>query len=116
VFRCIQTIHRGIASSSSRRRPGSICAIGTGRSLSSGRPKAGTVGRCDGIFDVSIGTPSPDESCEWVETLEAAGFADLSTDILDETGEFIHARAYPAGSYDGRTPLMHEIRTGGIDL
>src|ERR1700680_4908221 len=62
--------------------------------------------RCDGIFEVSIGTPSPDESCEWVETLEAAGLADLSTDILDETGEFIHARAYPAGSYDERTPLM----------
>jgi hypothetical protein len=42
--------------------------------------------------------------------------ADLSTDILDETGEFTHAMPYPAGSYDERTPLMHEIRTGGIDL
>jgi hypothetical protein len=42
--------------------------------------------------------------------------ADLSTDIPDETGEFIHAMPYPAGSYDERTPLMHEIRTGGIDL
>jgi uncharacterized protein len=43
--------------------------------------------------------------------------ADLSTDILDETGEFIHAMPYRAGSYDDeRTPLMHEIRTSGIDL
>jgi uncharacterized protein len=42
--------------------------------------------------------------------------ADLSTDILDETGEFIHAMPYRAGSYDERTPLMHEIRTGGVDL
>ena len=43
--------------------------------------------------------------------------ADLSTDILDETGEFIHAMPYRAGSYnDERMPLMHEIRTAGIDL
>jgi uncharacterized protein len=42
--------------------------------------------------------------------------ADLGTDILDETGEFVHAMPFPAGSYDERTPLMHEIRTGGIDL
>jgi hypothetical protein len=42
--------------------------------------------------------------------------ADLSTAILDETGEFIHAMPYRAGSYDERTPLMHEIRADGIDL
>ena len=43
--------------------------------------------------------------------------ADLSTDFLDETGEFIHAMPYRAGSYnDERMPLMHEIRTDGIDL
>jgi predicted nucleotidyltransferase len=42
--------------------------------------------------------------------------ADLSTAILDETGEFIHAMPYRAGSYNDRTPLMHEIRAGGIDL
>jgi hypothetical protein len=42
--------------------------------------------------------------------------ADLSTAILDETGEFIHAMPYRAGSYDERTPLMHEIRAEGIDL
>ncbi len=29
--------------------------------------------------------------------------ADLSTDIIDETGEFIHAMAYRAGAYDERT-------------
>ena len=29
--------------------------------------------------------------------------------ILDETGAFIHAMAYRAGSYDERTPLMHGI-------
>ena len=43
--------------------------------------------------------------------------ADLSTDILDETGEFIHAMPYRAGFYnDERMPLMHEIRADGIDL
>ncbi|SRR6266404_78848 len=35
---------------SQARRPGSMLGMGTGRSLSSGRPKAGPVGRCDKIF------------------------------------------------------------------
>ena len=43
--------------------------------------------------------------------------ADLSTAILDETGAFIHAMAYPAGFYnDPRMPLMYAIRAEGIDL
>jgi uncharacterized protein len=44
--------------------------------------------------------------------------ADLSTKIIvEEDGPFIHAMPYRAGSYDAeRTPLMHEIRTGGVDL
>jgi predicted nucleotidyltransferase len=42
--------------------------------------------------------------------------ADLGTDICDETGEFVHAMPYRAGSYTKRTPLMLGIRTGGIDL
>jgi predicted nucleotidyltransferase len=42
--------------------------------------------------------------------------ADLSTAILDETGEFFHAVPYRAGSYNDRTPLMHEIRAEGIVL
>jgi uncharacterized protein len=44
--------------------------------------------------------------------------ADLSTKIIvEEDGPFIHATPYRAGSYDDeRTPLMHEIRTGGVDL
>jgi predicted nucleotidyltransferase len=49
-------------------------------------------------------------------TTELYRLADLSTAILDETGEFIHAMPYRAGSYDERTPLMHEIRAEGIDL
>ena len=42
--------------------------------------------------------------------------ADLGTDILDETGAFVHAMPYRAGSYDERTSLMREIRYEGIDL
>ena len=42
--------------------------------------------------------------------------ADISTDILYDAGEFIHAMPYRAGSYNERTPLMHEIRKDGIDL
>ena len=42
--------------------------------------------------------------------------ADLGADLLDETGEFIHAMAYRAGSYAERTPLMHEIRREGVEL
>jgi uncharacterized protein len=43
--------------------------------------------------------------------------ADLSTAILDETGEFIHAMPYRGGSYnDERMPLIYEIRAEGIDL
>jgi predicted nucleotidyltransferase len=42
--------------------------------------------------------------------------ADISTDILYEAGEVIHAMPFRAGAYHERTPLMHEIRTDGIDL
>jgi len=42
--------------------------------------------------------------------------ADLSTDVLYDTGEF-HAMPYRAGFYnDPREPLMNEIRAKGIDL
>jgi predicted nucleotidyltransferase len=40
----------------------------------------------------------------------------LSTGIIEETGEFVHAMPYRAGAYDERTPLMLEIRTDGVDL
>ncbi len=42
--------------------------------------------------------------------------AAIETDILAETGCFIHAMPYRAGSYRERTPLMHEIRREGVDL
>jgi uncharacterized protein len=42
--------------------------------------------------------------------------ADLSTGVIEETGEFVHAMPHRAGAYNERTPLMLEIRTDGIDL
>jgi predicted nucleotidyltransferase len=42
--------------------------------------------------------------------------ADLRTDILADTGAFIEARPFRAGSYRERTPLMDEIRREGIDF
>ena len=47
---------------------------------------------------------------------EARRLSAIETDILDETGAFIHSIPYPAGAYRRRTPLMHEIRREGIDL
>ena len=42
--------------------------------------------------------------------------ADLRVRFLDETGAFIDAKPYPAGTYRDVTPLMHEIRRDGLDL
>ena len=47
---------------------------------------------------------------------EARRLAEIETEILTETGVFIHAMPYSAGSYRLRTPLMHEIRRDGVDL
>jgi predicted nucleotidyltransferase len=47
---------------------------------------------------------------------EARRLSAIETDILAETGAFIHAMPYRAGSYRQRTPLMHEIRREGVDL
>jgi uncharacterized protein len=47
---------------------------------------------------------------------EARRLSVIETDILAETGAFIHSMPYRAGSYRQRTPLMHEIRRDGVDL
>jgi predicted nucleotidyltransferase len=66
----------------------------------------------DSDYDVSVFLRDmPDRMVEMNQ------LADLSTAILDETGEFIHAMPYRAGSYnEERVSLMHEIRAYGIDL
>nr|WP_294553719.1 nucleotidyltransferase domain-containing protein [uncultured Rhodopila sp.] len=67
--------------------------------------------RPDSDFDVAVFLSDMDD-----RGAELNRLADLSTDLLGETGEFVHAMAYRAGAYDERTPLMREIRREGIDL
>jgi predicted nucleotidyltransferase len=65
----------------------------------------------DSDYDVAVFLK--DLSDRWGEINRLAA---IETDILAETGAFIHAMPYRAGSYRERTPLMHEIRREGIDL
>ena len=68
--------------------------------------------REDSDYDVAVFLKDPTDRGSELNRL-----ADLGTNILDETGEFIHAMAYRADSYNNeRIPLMHEIRAHGIDL
>jgi predicted nucleotidyltransferase len=67
--------------------------------------------RADSDYDIAIFLN--DLSDRW---READRIADLATDVMEETGKFIHAMPYRAGSYTERTPLMHELRREGRDL
>src|SRR5690242_13528991 len=49
-------------------------------------------------------------------TEDSARLADISTDILLETGAVISATPFLAGTYRERTGLMHELRKDGLDL
>jgi len=70
------------------------------------------------------GDPGPDSDYDVAvflrempdRAVELDRLADLATDILYETGELVHAMPYPAGAYNDRTPLMHEVRLDGVDL
>jgi hypothetical protein len=48
----------------------------------------------------------------WAETKQ---LADISTAILIDTDEFVHAMPFRAGAWNERTPLMREIRIEGVD-
>jgi predicted nucleotidyltransferase len=68
--------------------------------------------RPDSDYDVAVFLRDLDDC-----SAEMNRLADLATEILYSEGEFIHAMPYRAGSYaDVGTPLMHEVRTTGIDL
>ncbi len=47
---------------------------------------------------------------------ESDKIAEIATEVLQETGEVIHAMPYAEGAYRERSPLMHEIRREGLDL
>ena len=66
----------------------------------------------DSDYDVAVFLRGMDDRMAEMNRL-----ADLSTDILYDTGEFIHATPYRDGFYnDPREPLMCAIRAEGIDL
>jgi len=67
--------------------------------------------RPDSDYDVAIFLK--DLTDRWAE---ADKIATAATDFLSETGVVIHAMPYRAGSYQERTPLMHELRREGLDL
>jgi uncharacterized protein len=67
--------------------------------------------RPDSDYDVAVFLSSMSD-----RFAELYRLADLSTDILGDTGEFVHAMPYRSGAYDERTPLMREIRREGIEL
>ncbi len=67
--------------------------------------------REDSDYDVAVFLK--DLTDRWAELDR---LADLSTDIVDQTGAVVHALPYRAGAYQDRTSLMREIRIEGLDL
>ncbi len=68
--------------------------------------------REDSDYDIAVFLRDMDDRMAEMNRL-----ADLSTAILDETGELISAMPYLAATYnDPRMPLMYAIRSEGIDL
>jgi uncharacterized protein len=65
----------------------------------------------DSDYDIAVFLKDLTDRWREVRCLSA-----IETDILAETGAFIHAMPYRAGSYRQRTPLMHEIRREGVDF
>jgi predicted nucleotidyltransferase len=67
--------------------------------------------RPDSDYDIAVFLT--DLSERWREADKIAG---LATDVMEQTGFFIHAMPYRAGAYRERTPLMHELRREGRDI
>ena len=70
--------------------------------------------RPDSDYDVAVFLQEMNGPADrWVEIDKIVAAA---TDILMKTGAVINALPFQAGSYQERTPLMHEIRREGLDL
>lgn len=67
--------------------------------------------RADSDYDIAVFLR--DLGDRWAE---ADRMANMATEILEDTGAFVHAMPYRAGAYGDRTPLMHEVRREGRDL
>ena len=67
--------------------------------------------RADSDYDIAVFLRDmPDRAAELNR------LADLTTDILYETGACIHALPFQSGAWAERTPIMHEIRSDGVVL
>ena len=47
---------------------------------------------------------------------EVDRLVEIETDLLYETGAFVHAMPFRAGAWQERSPLMGAIRRDGVDL
>ena len=98
-------------SSHASGRPLISCTVTASNALcSSGRVREEMLIK---ISDYDVAVFLRDLTDRWHEIDRLAA---IETDILADTGAFIHSMPYRAGSYRERSPLMHEIRRDGIDL
>lgn len=67
--------------------------------------------RPDSDYDIAVFLKDPGDFAD-----ESAHLADVSTDILLDTGAVISATPFRAGAYRERTGFMHELRKDGLDL
>ncbi|WP_029007371.1 nucleotidyltransferase domain-containing protein [Azospirillum halopraeferens] len=67
--------------------------------------------RPDSDYDVAVFVRGMADRWAEVDRL-----SDITTEILYDTGAFIHAMPFRAGAQRDRTPLMHEVRREGRDL
>lgn len=67
--------------------------------------------RSDSDYDIAVFIQDPASFYE-----ESARLADITTDILENTGAIVNATPFPAGAHRARTGYMHELRKDGLDL
>jgi predicted nucleotidyltransferase len=68
----------------------------------------------DSDYDVAVFLNDSEQTFDrWAELDKLAA---LRVKFLDETGAFFDAKPYPATKYWEQSPLMHEIRSEGINL
>ena len=67
--------------------------------------------RPDSDYDLAVFIKDPGNFLE-----DSTHLAEVTTDILLDTGAVISATPFPAGAYQERTGFMHELRKDGLDL
>ena len=70
-------------------------------------------GEANGDSDYDIAIFLRDFTDRWPEVDR---LVEIETDLLYETGAFVHAMPFRAGAWQERSPLMGAIRRDGVDL